>query len=341
MPMNPLLVDSREPKAIQTALKDIATVLEMPEGDYGTFVGKDYYLIERKTVGDFLNSQKSGQLSTQLRATRRRTPYAFFLLEGWFAPTKEAQREGKAGLKYSGGRSKFSYYGILNYLVEIQLYLGIMVIQTSSTYATIQWLRSFYDWCKKSEHTAISRVAMPQVAENMWDPESSDKLRFLMSLPGIGQGTAASILTGFPSLAGFLNATPNQVEAIKGLGVVTRKKIWEFLDRPEPPQIKKRMKPEDKIKILKDLIENPLDIHPNEADSFIRTIMGRPVWCHELANPEMLYDEIKSGKSRQMDRPLCEIAEEIDSELASSKDNELEGEEIEYENELQNREEEM
>ena len=57
----PLLIDYREPHSIKDALKDISTVLELPEGDYGVFAGRDFYLVERKAVGDFLNGFRSGQ----------------------------------------------------------------------------------------------------------------------------------------------------------------------------------------------------------------------------------------------------------------------------------------
>jgi len=302
----PLLIDYREPHSIKEALKDISTVLELPEGDYGVFAGKDLYLVERKAISDFLNSFKSGQLMTQLRATRRRTPHAILLLEGWFAPTK--RDDGKA-TKHSGGTSALPYYGILNFLLEIQVFLGIMVIQTTSLWGTMNWLRAFYHWVLKPEHKAISRIMLPQVPENIWDPEGAEQLRLLMCLPGIGRSTAENIVAEFPTLIEFLTAEPERVEAVKGLGAKTRKKIWAFTGRSELPKIKKRMKPEDRIAMLKDLLEGLPEMHPDEKTERIEQLMQRPVWMHEIAFPALLYEEIRSKKRGEI--TLSEIAQTL------------------------------
>jgi len=56
------------------------------------------------------------------------------------------------------------------------------------------------------------------------------------------------------------------------------------------------MSKEERIKALKELLEKPLKINLSQAYKRIEKIMGRPVMEHELAFPEFLYEEIRSGK---------------------------------------------
>jgi len=53
---------------------------------------------------------------------------------------------------------------------------------------------------------------------------------------------------------------------------------------------------EGRIKRLKKILESPLTVEFSKAHEQIEEIMERPVWTHEMAFPETLYEEIRNGK---------------------------------------------
>jgi hypothetical protein len=66
---------------------------------------------------------------------------------------------------------------------------------------------------------------------------------------------------------------------------------------------------EEKIERLKRILEEPLDRPFDEAHREVEELMGRPVWTHEFAFPEMLYEELRSGRRGEaFGKSLEEIA---------------------------------
>ena len=65
----------------------------------------------------------------------------------------------------------------------------------------------------------------------------------------------------------------------------------------------KKASKEERLKELKRLFTTPEDrLRPKEFKTFsdlhkrIEELVGRPVWTHEIVFPELLYEEIRSGK---------------------------------------------
>ena len=65
-----------------------------------------------------------------------------------------------------------------------------------------------------------------------------------------------------------------------------------------------------KIKRLKKLFEEPLNISFTEAHKQIEKIMERPVWTHEMAFPKYLYKELEEKtKGSAFTKSLQKISE--------------------------------
>lgn len=56
------------------------------------------------------------------------------------------------------------------------------------------------------------------------------------------------------------------------------------------------MEKEERMRELRKLLEEPLAVPFPEAHKRIEELVGRPVWTHEMATPESLYDEIMTVK---------------------------------------------
>ena len=66
---------------------------------------------------------------------------------------------------------------------------------------------------------------------------------------------------------------------------------------------------ETKIERLRQLLEEPCYKPFDEVHKEVEALMGRPVWTHEFAFAQMLYDELRSGrKGEAFGKSLEEIA---------------------------------
>ena len=82
--MNPIFVDNREPVDITQGFKEPVTKVHLTSGDFMfTGVNGEVVGIERKGVGDLVNSFKTGRLQTQLVGLVGTYTEAILLLEGW------------------------------------------------------------------------------------------------------------------------------------------------------------------------------------------------------------------------------------------------------------------
>lgn len=59
------------------------------------------------------------------------------------------------------------------------------------------------------------------------------------------------------------------------------------------------MDKEERVRELRKLLEESLAVPFPEAHKRIEELVGRPVWTHEMATPEYLYDEIMTGDKGQ------------------------------------------
>ena len=70
---------------------------------------------------------------------------------------------------------------------------------------------------------------------------------------------------------------------------------------------------EDKIERLKLLMTTPMGTPPCDREfgdihEEVETLMGRPVWTHEFAFPELLYEELELGtKGSSFGKSLSEV----------------------------------
>jgi len=69
------------------------------------------------------------------------------------------------------------------------------------------------------------------------------------------------------------------------------------------------MTPRDR---LKELVETPLNRPFGEVHEEIERIMGRPVWTHELALPQALYDELDGKPVPSMIEKIFIIRGDLD-----------------------------
>ncbi|MGB9674642.1 MAG: helicase-related protein, partial [Nanopusillaceae archaeon] len=199
-----IIADYKEKSSgvIQTlANTDILVRLENLE--YGDYIIGDY-IIERKTVIDFINSILDGRLYNQLDKLKDKNP--IIILEG---------SDESIGLT-----TDISINYLRTLILKIMLEYRIPIIRTSDFLETASYLYLLAKNYKK----------FPKIPERSKNFEDLDqvKLEILKTIPGIGENLALKLLERYKSLKNIFLAQKADLENIVGEKRAERiKKVFE------------------------------------------------------------------------------------------------------------------
>ncbi|MGC9079138.1 MAG: DEAD/DEAH box helicase [Nanopusillaceae archaeon] len=199
-----IIADYKEKSSgvIQTlANTDILVRLENLE--YGDYIIGDY-IIERKTVIDFINSILDGRLYNQLDKLKDKNP--IIILEG---------SDESIGLT-----TDISINYLRTLILKIMLEYRIPIIRTSDFLETASYLYLLAKNYKK----------FPKIPERSKNFEDLDqvKLEILKTIPGIGENLALKLLEKYKSLKNIFLAQKADLENIVGEKRAERiKKVFE------------------------------------------------------------------------------------------------------------------
>ena len=226
--MNPIFVDNREPVDITQGFKEPVTKVHLTSGDFMfTGVNGEVVGIERKGVGDLVNSFKTGRLQTQLVGLVGTYTEAILLLEGW-------RGIDRRGFIRSNRRTYHLPWTMLeNFLMSAQRG-GVLIHHSPSKKETPKLVVSLRNYYSKETHTSM--VARPR--RSVVSIADFDKhIEFLTGIPGVGPKTAESMLKEFGSIWRAMNAKPDTLVNCEGVGMKRADEIYKFLTGKWQPNV--------------------------------------------------------------------------------------------------------
>ena len=205
-----IVVDDREAQSGVLPLLRImpeftVRVQRLKSGDY--FVA-ERCLIERKTLTDFAASIVDGRLFCQSRRLAGPSQISALILEGTSRDLEKIQvsREAMQGAMVSLA---------LIYQLPVLRSMGPSETARLLLYAGRQSLRSSQTWFLRAGRRARTRRGR--------------QLRILRALPGVGPERAALLLETFGAVRAVVDANPDELERVIGIGPKTAAGIVEVL----------------------------------------------------------------------------------------------------------------
>ncbi len=195
-------------------------------------------VIERKTIGDLINSMKDRRLSGhQLPGIGEGYDYAYLIVEGTWRPGPDGAVEVPSG---KGWRSEGVHYrAVDNYLDGLMLRAGVGVWRTYNELETVAAVVDRYrGWNDKKwhDHHAHDQVYAPATPSDgrrvlLRRREVSLCEKWAMQLKGVDR-KARAVAEYFRSGQAMANADEVAWQSIKGIGEkVAERSVWEIRKR--------------------------------------------------------------------------------------------------------------
>lgn len=189
-------------------------IKELPVADY--IVGN--VAVERKTVGDYLQSKFSGRLDRQLYDLSRNFELSYLIVEGFVT---EALMEHKI--------PRFAY---VSSLVGSSLKRApdgkqgqIITVNLDTKYDTALFLKALH---KKLTENDI--VRLPKMVKTKLNPDEL-LVYVVSSFPDIGEKRAIDLLKKFKTIRNLVNASENDLVTVKGIGKKLASKLYQFFNQ--------------------------------------------------------------------------------------------------------------
>jgi len=188
----------------------VARVGRLPVGDY-LVMGK--ILIERKSVGDYMNSLYDGRFYRQLAALVRTAPRTLLLVEGCEGYCEKLWPKAVRG----------------SYLKMLSTF-RIPTVFTKDEAGSCLFLLELGRLCqsKRSEEHYRPDTSFGTSADKGLHPDRT-RLRMLAAIPGIGPAHAGRLLSRFGSIEGLLQAGEAGLREVSGIGPIRARAIMAVL----------------------------------------------------------------------------------------------------------------
>lgn len=223
-----ILIDTREPDTLKEMVKAAALAKgietmesQLPSGDY-VLVFSDYTIgIERKEVGDLLNTIRDNRFMSQLAGLMGNYNTPYLLIEGVL---HEHAQTGN--LIVSGRETNWKAQAIHSILSSVQEQ-GIRLSLSSSLATTCKRLMGLYGFYSNPDHHDLTMDRL-----NVFHTSISPPMAMLMAIPGIGFEKAKSLLETFGSLDSISTATEASLTQARGVGTKHGREIYHAFHTP-------------------------------------------------------------------------------------------------------------
>ncbi len=192
--------------------------------------------IERKAIGDLVNSIATGRLSGHQLPGLLSTYYkVYIIMEGMCRESTDGELEvyqHKKWMPLSRGKRKFAYRDIWSYLTTLEVFTGVVVRHTSNMVETANQISYLYHywqkpWNKHRGHLQIHKVPPPAA---ILRPEKPSLIRRMASeLPSVGWEMSLAVEKYFMTVGNMFVASEEDWREVEGFGKLTARKCWEVL----------------------------------------------------------------------------------------------------------------
>lgn len=246
-----LLVDSRLGSAdlyplLPTTIPRTLATLQF--GDF-SFIGQgpdglpQSIGIERKRIGDLLNSIDSGRLSGyQLIGLLNTYTHVYLLVEGLWRPSPqdgvlETYRQGR-WLPLSHGRRRYMAREVVNYCQTLATICSVKLWLTSTPQESAHWLSCLYQWWQKDWTKHRAHLQFHEHGPQLTDSCTGIPIATLTRPPvvarvareladGVGMDKARALAAKFCSVMSLVMASEKDLREVKGVGKVLAERIME------------------------------------------------------------------------------------------------------------------
>ncbi|MGC9435206.1 MAG: DEAD/DEAH box helicase [Methanomicrobiales archaeon] len=203
--------DDRESASrVVETLHRTGSTLDLGRLEHGDYAIGDQILVERKTVSDFLDTLINRNLLGQMRDLAGAAPRPILILEG--------------GEDLYTARN-IHPNAVRGAIAAIAADFGIAIIPTRDAEETGQMLAIL---ARREEGGRDERT--PHVRKSYRSPREAQE-HILASFPGVGLKHARLLLAHFGSLRAVMNARPDELRAVRGVGEKTAASIADIAER--------------------------------------------------------------------------------------------------------------
>lgn len=191
--------------------------------------------IERKTIGDLLNSMESGRLSGyQLKGLIESYDYNYLIVEGFWQCDQVGNlniRRGKRWTSHMFNRQQLPYSRFVGYLNTLTMLGNIHPVFLTTLTQTGHWTSKTYHWWQKLWHHHKSHLQFhvdPPARAHIIEPSLFRKM--LKELDGVGWDRAEALEKHFANFNEILVGGVKEMCKVPGIGKVGAQKILKQLE---------------------------------------------------------------------------------------------------------------
>ena len=205
-----ITVDSREPGYILALLLQRGVDVKRRMITPGDYVISSECAIERKTIGDFMNSIFKGRLFEQVDS----------LKEAYLKPL--VVLEGDIGLELEEMKNPKAFWGAI---LRVEVDMGVPIITTPTFFQTVDFLCTL---AKRLQKKSVKRISIQHKPRLM--NEKDWQIYVISSLPNVGNELSRRLLKRLKTLRNIFQASVCDLERVKGIGRAKAKRIIKLLD---------------------------------------------------------------------------------------------------------------
>ena len=219
-----IVADDREQAGgVIDALRDLpGVVLDVRRLACGDYRVEDRLVVERKTLVDFASSVVDARLFRQATAMAQSSQRGILIIEA------DGSNLADTGL---------SREALQGALITVGVFFGIAVLRSTGPGETARLLLYLGRQAQKYVHGGLSRPGYRPKGRR------ARQLFILQGLPGVGSERAAGLLDHFGSVQAVAMASPEELNAVPGIGKKIAAKIRWALEPADTP-IGRGLKPE-------------------------------------------------------------------------------------------------
>lgn len=212
IPRPAITVDDRETSSrVTVRLHELGASIALQRLEFGDYAIGDRILVERKTVQDFMDTLIERDLFGQIRAMADVVPRPILILEGEEDLYKVRNINPNA---------------VRGTLAAITVDMNVTLFHTKDADDTAELL---YVLARRESGERGERKVHPRKS---YRSAREEQEYVLAAFPNIGLRSARLLLEHFGSLKAIIDAEPEELASVRGIGEKTAKSIWDLVHKP-------------------------------------------------------------------------------------------------------------